>query len=46
MPDIDINLDQFTSNDSNSDKKSKFPFEIKVNTDFEQNSILSIKYKI
>ena len=35
MPNIDINLDQFTSNDSNSDKKSKFSFEIKVNPDFE-----------
>jgi len=46
MPDIDINLEQFTSNNLNSDKKSKFPFEIKVNADFEQNSILAIKYKI
>ena len=42
MPDIDVNLEQFTSNNSDSNNKFKFPFEIKVNTDFEQTSILSI----
>lgn len=42
MPDIDVNLEQFTSNKSDSHDKSNFPFEIKVNTDFEQTSILSI----
>ena len=42
MPNIDVNLEQFTSNNSDSHDKSNFPFEINVNTDFEQTSILSI----
>ena len=40
MPDIDVNLEQFTSSNSDSKNQFKFPFEIKVNTDFEQTSIL------
>ena len=40
MPDIDVNLEQFTSNNSDNNNKFKFPFEIKVNNEFEQTSIL------
>ena len=40
MPDIDIDLNQF--NNSNINNETKFPFEIKLNTDFEEASIISI----
>ena len=42
----DINLEEFENMDNNSNKNSKktfnFPYELKINNRFEQNSVLNL----